>query len=310
MATLRIVFSGLCTFAFKDRPLRDPEKPPTEVTVLLQRLIRARPLFNVATSRNEVLDQHFPLLEFDLGDFNPTSDRFADVHFKPDETGRMTKGVCCLNGEELTILLDGREMHPDSLTFSLAEPVKPESTQLTDDEIASLYWMATLEDVFPGNSKINPKLLEVEPGSNQPVLARVHLSEGNLRTLDLTDAPCTIVGSSSGFHRRVATTFELAVDFKNTVEIKMNARRNGKTSAKRLVLWAPGRKDLRIGIMNMEIDRVTGADPANGPRPEADFSVYADILQTKLQGTIPFLRQTSPGNPAGNAASTCVPSGG
>jgi hypothetical protein len=312
MSTLRIAFSGLCTFAFTGRPLKGEGDPPTEVVVLLQRLTRARSLSNAASARSEVLDQHFPLLEFKLNDFNPASTRKADVHCRPDADGDMTKGICYLNGEELTIFLDGRPMRSDSLDLSRKRPANPEALNLTQEERDSLWWMATLQDVFPGNPRINPKILEVQPGSNQPVLARVKLSEGTLRTLELTDAPCTVVGSSSSsFNQRVGTSFELAIDFEHTVEIEMVSNRNGKREKKRLVLWGPRRKgDLQIGIMNMEIDRVMGVDPASGPRPEADFSVYADILQDRVEGPIPFLRQTFPGSPAGNATSTCVPGGG
>lgn len=312
MSTLRIAFSGLCTFAFKDHPLKGDGDPPTEVKVILQRLTRARPLSNVASARSEVLDQHFPLLEFALDDFNPASTRKADVHCKPDENGNMTKGICYLNGEELAIYLDGKPMSSDALTFLRHKPGDPSVLNLTQKDRDTLWWMATLQDVFPGNPRINPKILDVEPGSNQPVLARINLSQGYLRTLELTDAPCTVVGaSSSSFNQRVGTSFELAVEFENTVEIEMVSNRNGKREKRRLILWGPRRGgDLRIGIMNMEIDRVMGVDPASGPRPESDFSVYADVLQDRVEGPIPFLRQTFPGNPAGNASSTCVPGGG
>jgi len=173
----------------------------------------------------------------------------------------------------------------------------------------SLWWMATLEDVFPDKPAINPAILSTAPGSNQPILARIRLTKGRLRTLALTDATCTIVGPvPSSFNQRVAISFELDLEFKNTVEFKMVANRNGKTTERRLIFWGPNRGDLQIGIMNMEIDRVMGMDPASGPRPESDFAVYADLLDKQIKG-IPFLRPTSPGNPAGNTMSTCVPSG-
>ena len=37
----------------------------------------------------------------------------------------------------------------------------------------------------------------------------------------------------------------------------------------------------------MEINRLVGMDPANGPRAEADFGVYADLLKTRSRETFP-----------------------
>jgi|GEM_PF-3946122 len=309
MTTLRIAFSGLCTFAFKDRLIKGKEAPiQTEATVLLQRLTRARPLANVAGARTEILDQHFPLLEFNLADWNGASTRNADVHYMPDVKGTMTKGACLLNGEDLTILVDGKPM-TGGVEVSTQKPLDPASAQMNQAERDSLWWMATLEDVFPDNPTIDPRILETPPGSNQPILARIRLCQGRLRTLALTDATCTIVAPTpSSFNQRVATSFELSLEFNQTIEFKMVANRNGQRTERRLVFWGPNRGDLQIGIMNMEVDRVMGLDPASGPRPESDFAVYAELLDKQVKG-IPFLRQTSPGNPAGNSMSTCVPSG-
>lgn len=307
MATLRIAFSGLCTFAFKHELLKGKKDPTfTEATVLLQRLTRARPLVNVVGARTEILDQHFPLLEFNLANWNRASTRNADVHYMPDEKGTMKKGACFLNGEDLTILVDGQPMK-GGVEVSTQKPLDPSSAQMTQADQDSLWWMATLDDIFPDKPEINPKLLDTPPGSNQPILARIKLSQGRLRTLALTDSACTIVAPvPTSFNQRVATSFELDLEFKEWVEFKIVANRNGKTAEKCLAFRAPDEGDLQIGIMNMEVDRVMGADPASGPRPESDFAVYADLLEKQVQG-IPFLRPTSPGNPAGNSLSTCVP---
>src|SRR4051794_30630734 len=101
---LRVSFSGLCLFDF-DPPLSGGVKP-TKANVLLQRLTRARPLSGPANAQPEALDQHFPLLAFNLADWSSKSTRRPDFHCLPDATGRMTKGVCLLNGEDVTL-------HPD-----------------------------------------------------------------------------------------------------------------------------------------------------------------------------------------------------
>lgn len=313
MPTLRITFSGLCSFIF-NRPLKSPDSKPSEATVLLQRLTRARLLSNLATAKTEILDQHFPLLEFNLADYDSASSRRADVHCTPDASGQMTKGTCLLNGEDLSLLLDDRKLERDALELSRDEPADRDltSSNLSKQERDSLCWMATLEDAFPDNPAINPMVLNTPPGSNQPILARIPLTEGRLRTLELTNFPCTIVPPVTDFNQRVAMTFEFAVPFDSKVAIRSRANRNGVTTDSELVLRPAGGGDIQIGIMNIEIDRFVGLDPTNGPTAEADFGVFAELLE-KPPGPnqlIPFLRQATFGDPAGAPLTTCVPSGG
>lgn len=308
MPMLRLSFSGLCTLAF-DPPLQETGTTLTEVTVLLQRLTRARPLSNRVNLQPEVLDQHFPLLEFNLANLRPESTRRADFHCFPDAEGRMTRGVCLLNGEDLTILREGVARQGSPIEFSKKEPVKLDDPSPVEQE--SLFWLASLEDALPGQAALKPKLLATPPGSNQPILARVRLTEGKLKTRELTDLPFTIGGSRnpSALNRRIATTFELEVYFQNTVAIQMVANRNGRTTSSRLVLASAGGEDVQVGIANIEINRFIGMDPASGPRVEADFEVHLDLLANPPgQGQPrPFLRSTSPGNSSGQGMSGCVP---
>lgn len=311
MPMLRIKFSGLCTFIF-DRPLKGKggAAAPAEATVLLQRLTRARKLQSNLGAEPEILDQHFPLLEFDLADYDtPGSSRRPDVHCHPDPDGRMTQGTCLLVGEDLTILPDGRRLERHALELSSDPPKSPD--RLTKQDRDSLYWMATLEDVFPGKAAILDEILNLPPASNQPILARVMLTEGRLRTLEVTDAPCIIVPPVDGpdFSQQVATSFEFAVPFCNSVTIRSSALRNGKTTVGDMIFRPVGGSDVQLEIMNMEINRLVGLDPANGPRAEADFGVYADLLKERPD-RIPFLRQTIAGDPASAPHSTCVPAGG
>ncbi|HEV2851557.1 MAG TPA: hypothetical protein VHC97_02020 [Thermoanaerobaculia bacterium] len=312
MSTLRLSFSGLCTFVF-DPPLGGDGSARREATVLLQRLTRARALANQVNLQPEVIDQHFPLLEFNLADLQPESTRRADFHCFPDAAGRMTRGVCLLNGEDLTIGAEGREL-AGGLSFSRQAPKDLANPQLSEEEQASLFWMVTLEDAVPGNAALNPKLLGTDPGSNQPILARVKLTEGRLRTRELTDSPYTVAGSkgSSSLNRRVATAFELEVDCGSKVRIRMVSHRNGSKTERALVLAAAGGGDVEVGIANMEIDRYVGLDAAAGPRVEADFEVYSDLLANPpAKGEPrPFLSNVSPGNSSGmGGVSGCVPVG-
>ncbi len=313
MPTLRVKFSGLCTFIFDTRLKGKDGQPsdtkPREATVLLQRLTHARALTSKASAKPEILDQHFPLLEFSLADYNPESTRKADVHCIPNSDGEMTKGICLLLGEDLSFLIDGQKMDRYALELSSHKPEVPSSPNLSRQDRDSLWWMATLTDVFP-DAEINPVILNTPPGSNQPILARVQLTEGRLRSLELTDSPCTIVPSGpSKFNQRVATTFELAIPFSSTVAIRTVTNRNGRTTQGDLMLGPAKDGDLQIEIMNMEINRLVRMDPAYGPRAEADFGVYADLLKEPIPGPVPFLRQVSVGDPAAAPSSTCAPSG-
>ena len=148
MPTLRIKLSGLCTFIF-DKQLKGQGPAPSEATVLLQRLTRARLLSSKLGAKQEILDQHFPLLEFDLADYDPASTRLADIHCIPGPDGKMTKGTCLLIGEDLTILPDGRRMERDALELMKDPPKSHPSANLSKQDRDSLWWMATLSDVFP-----------------------------------------------------------------------------------------------------------------------------------------------------------------
>lgn len=312
MATLQLSFSGLCTFVFDPPLIKGSDRLPTKATVLLQRLTRARTLRNQLNLKPEVLDPHFPLLEFDLRDWSPESTRRADFHCFPDAAGRMTKGVCVLNGEDLKILLDGRSMNNNALRLSATPPLNPSAAVLSQADQETLWWMATFGEAFPGR-RLNPTFQNTTPGSNQPVLARIELTEGKLKTRELTDSTYTIVGSgSSGFNQRVGVSFELEVEFGSKVIFEMTANRNGRTVPSRLVLAPKDSGGLQVGISNMEIDRFIGLDPASGPRVEADYEVYADLVTPALppNQAVPFLRQASPGNSSGQGVSSCAPSGG
>jgi hypothetical protein len=306
---LRVSFSGLCLFVFNP-PLSGDVKP-TKANVLLQRLTRAQPLSQTTNAQPEVLDQHFPLLEFNLADWSPSSTRKADFHCLPDAAGRMTKGVCLLNGEDVTIHPDGDpEPQEPSLQLSRSQPrnsVDPQSPR----DLDTLWWMATLDEVFPDNP-LDSRIRDTAPGSNQPILARVLLNQGYLKTRELTNSPCTIVGAEpSDFNRRVATSFELEIGCREMVEIRMTAVRNGKRTMSKLVLYAKDGADLEIGISNMEIDSFIGMDPADGPRAQGDFGTFANLLQNPIQGPKPFLREAGPGGSSGCCGrANCLVTGG
>jgi hypothetical protein len=309
MPNLQIKISGLCVFAF-DRPLKKAGPPPTRATLLLPKLTHARALNNFVNQRYEVLDQHFPLLVFDLDARDPASTRDSDFLVPDTARTRIEKGVCLLFGDDLTITTDDGKV-ASKLNLDQTPPTKPLATTVDPKERQSLWWMATLEDAFPGKGEVNPLFIDNPPGSNQAVLARVQLTQGRLASAELTDHPCTFMPPGNPkFYQRIATSFTLDLPFKEKIEINIERREDGKISPSQLILRPPSRSNFTIEIKNMEIDELIGMKKSYSPRPEADFEVYADILAQPIVGKPPFLRQTGPGSPAGVTFSTCPPAGG
>lgn len=310
MPTLNLTISGLCVFAF-DQPIKGKGKDPTTAILLLQRLTQSRQLSNVVNFQHEVLDQHFPLLAFDADARDASSTRVPDFLACPDPAGKMMKGVCLLLGDDLTLLLDGEPMRESALKLNRNPPANPFAPQLANGDKETLWWMATLEDAFPGHGTIDPIYIKNKPGPNQPILARLPLSQGELKTQDLTDYPCTFLEpGASTFNQRIATSFVLQVPFQKTVEIRMERPKSGRTERNNLVFSPAAGKDLQIDIKNMEVNELIGFDSAYGPRATADFEIYGELLPRTVAVQKPFLVQTGPGGPAGVGLSSCPPTGG
>jgi hypothetical protein len=315
MPTLKIRISGLCFFAF-DHPLKSKDRPlPKSAHLLLQKLTSARLLRNTIAGLPDVLEQHFPLLAFDLADRDAASTRATDFAAHPGEDGNMTRGLCLLFGDDVTIRPDGKEDQGDgSLEFDLSKPANPASPELTDAEKRSLFWLPTLEDAFPGRGAVASNLSQRKPGANQAILARVKLSRGTLKTLELSDVPCRFVPPGSPtFEQRVAIALCLEIPFQEWVEFHVIRRAEGREqeSFLRLKPPVPG-GDLDVDIKNMEIDELIGVKRFYSRGTVADFEVYSELLAQPVMGANgpTYLMPRSPGNPAGTGGlGTCPPGG-
>src|SRR5262249_14218756 len=219
----------------------------------------------------------------------------------------MTGGAFLLLGEDLTIRPDGQPPKRNSLRLSSSEPQnKTDKPTMSDSERATLWWMATLDDAFPGLGGVNPVLIDNPPAVNSEILARVQLGEGSLKTLDLSPDPVRFVFGSPSFRQFVALKLRLAVDFTSFVEIVMESKsQSGQQVVRKLVLKpAAASGEILIDIQNQEIDTLIGIPPSYPTkRAEADFEVYARlnpnlpaVIAAKAAGTLPFL-QVPPGFP-------------
>jgi hypothetical protein len=331
MPNLRVKISGLCIFAFNDSP-KDGEAP---VYLLLQKLTYARVLNSAPNQAYAALDQHFPLLVFNLTDRDAASTRTTNFLAMPGTDGKqMTKGVCVLFGDDVKILPDGANGAPKNgnknggngtgLQFDRSAPKKTDNP--TPEELKSLYWMATLKDAYPADkdkptAEIDPVFYKNPPGANQAIATRVELRQGQLTTDpdQLTDQACTFVPPGNPkFNRKIALSFNWDIPFKDKVVIQTTKRIAGRVEPSELVLTPSGHGngDLEIEIKNMEIDELIGVGRSYSPRPEADFEVYADLLKdrsSRFPQGVPattYLRTVAPGNPAGVVHGTCPPAGG
>jgi hypothetical protein len=321
MPTLSLSISGLCVFAF-DQLLKGTGPPPTQATLLLQPLIRSQELDHQTNGVHDVLDQHFPMLEFNPDDRDAAaSTRGPDFLCTPDAQGKMKTGVCTLFSDDLTILIDGRTMGSNGNVLKLTRtpPANPSASTLTGTDRETLWWMATLEDAFPGKGRVNPIFINNPLGPNQTFLARVVLSEGTLKTVDLSDHPCIFTSVSSAnvntsFNQRIATSFVLEVPFAKTIEIRMKRpNSNNQFDTSQMIFSPAAGQDLQIAIKNMEIDPSIGLPPYKNtnPRSEADFEVYAKLLPGVPVQNPPSLSAVGPSDVvAGVSMGYCPPTGG
>ena len=102
MPNLSLTISGLCVFAF-DQPVKGKGKDPTQATLLLQRLNRSLELDNMNGTSHEILDQHFPMLEFNPTELAATSTRVPDFAYAPDARGTM-ESLDVYNAQAMGIL--------------------------------------------------------------------------------------------------------------------------------------------------------------------------------------------------------------
>jgi hypothetical protein len=312
--TLRVLFSGLCVFV-PDRPFDDFEQPPTEVKMLLQNLLQPQSLTNAVDG--DVLDPHYPMLEFDLSDLHPQSPR------KPDLSRQdLGKGACLLIGEELSLDLNLSERKGLRCPGRDRQPDANQETATSRDE-DSLYWLARIDkaspDTFIDPEVLNEKLsLDGEP----TILARLSLQEGFLRVTQRSDKVCEFHPPDpvNPYRQQIAT--ELALDIQGVEGPVVIVGRRPDGTERRLALTpvkSPGLVEIRV--QNREIDGLLGV-PSDLmlARELADYEVFYELITpTTLVAGQPlqrrFPKQPVPppppngGGPSLKNPSLCPPTG-
>lgn len=276
----RIHFSGLCAFVF-DSPVKEPPDANGEVLplqnkegiVLLQNLIQSRRLSpdpNDLDETPQFLDSHYPQLEFNMADLDPANTRIPDLENKI--TGR---GLCLLFGEDLTLLPDRRAAQPSSLSVPRMIPKDPQDP--TPPEQGSLWWMATMDDAFPGKGILRQGLEDVAPNEKGEIVARVQITQGDLSTTDRSTQPCTFESpGSKTFKQRIATQITLEIPITTNIGIRM-VKNSGVAHARELVLFPSDGKQVEIVVGNLEIDGFLGLPKGYQVRSAADFEVHYEL---------------------------------
>ncbi len=95
--TFRMILSGLMA-VIPDRTFDTSLESADSVTILVPNLLKPRPLNNRRNGQQEILDPHFPILDFDLQNRQASSTRPVDLS---TNDGR---GICHLETEKIEIL--------------------------------------------------------------------------------------------------------------------------------------------------------------------------------------------------------------
>ena len=276
---LDIRISGLCALV-PDQPFE--QGPPGRVLLLLPNVVRAR-----TVTGNRALDSHYPMLEFDLVDLDPTSPRKADI--SRQESGR---GACLLLGESVSFALQTPGLQATAFTLP---SVMPANGQLkangADGE--SLAWLSRLARAAPG-CRVDQGLVDgaFDASIDSRIIARIKLPKGRLRVSDRSPEVCrfdpTVQGDQE-YRQQIAT--ELALEIENVEGPIAVLTTNTRTGASRTVMLRPARRRevLEIRLRNSELDDFLGIPDELAPTEVADFEVYYKLIVPPAN-----LRQRSP----------------
>jgi len=243
MATLKIVFSGLCGFVF-DKPLADLQQAPSKVSVLMPQLLLPRVLSNGPQKPPDVLDAHFPQLIF-------TGQPAAGSTVKGFVDHATGRTMILLSEQTLQFVPDGPAA-ANGLTLNR----QPLTDLATNNVVAlqSLLWMVDMVSALPASKgRVNPGLLQQSPSAAGSLIARIEIGTGTLSTLEVSSVALNFSAPGDlSFNRRIATKVLLEVPVTSQVEINMTGP---GAAQQKLVLQAPQQGDFLIEICNLEIDK-------------------------------------------------------
>jgi len=277
MFNCKIVFSGLCGFVF-DKEIKNVNKQPppaneqpTRATVLMPNLLVSRVVERPGMAA-EMIDAHFPQLVFDLANLDAKASTV-----QPDLVNQAIGKAVVMLYEQSLKLNTGPKQPGAATGLSVVNPPLNGSPTPPD---ASLWWIASVADAFPGGQGlIDPSLLQQTPYANGPLIARLDLAEGELSTEALSVETVTFaVPADPTFNRRIAVKLALLInDVDRGVTFEMQ---RGSDPVKKLVLRANPGETMQVDIKNNELDAFVGmpVDLVYLPKKyEAEFEVYYEM---------------------------------
>lgn len=289
--TLRIVFSGLCAFA-PNRPLDPSRRPgndpaePDSAVVLLRNLLEP-----VQLRDGSPMPFHIPRVEVRKKNLRDSSTRRIDL-LQPSQDPGEDLNHCIFRFEDISFQPLGGAVSQNRLAVENRQVdnlADLDVDALTDEERGSLFWLLKLERAAGGDAFLDDRLLgDLLPSPDDtPLIARIHLGEGTLKTLDLQDGLWVFDRNDQNeVERPLARSLALEIEnLEQDVEILFDIfdRREVQT---RLVVGPPDgspNETVEIAIRNQEIEALRGfLGQPRGVTADQECEIYFGLLQTEV----------------------------
>lgn len=289
--TFRMILSGLMA-VIPDRTFDTSLESADSVTILVPNLLKPRPLNNRRNGQQEILDPHFPILDFDLQNRQASSTRPVDLS---TNDGR---GICHLETEKIEILpLPGLAQD-----FKLLTGVPNDVDNPTPGEKRSLFWLVTMEQASPGNGALEPGLDAAPLNRKGRIITQVKLERGTLATHALSENSCRIEPlDQNPLDRRVAASLQLLIE-NVPIHVALSMKKEGKPAQTLFLAPPDGTSEVRVRLMSREFEHIGLPEPPEPDeldQPVADFEVFYDLVKgfDREQGIRPFLFEVVPPPP-------------
>lgn len=254
--------------------------PADSMNILVPNLRRPRLLEPFSAEDPQILDPHFPFLEFPEGARLDSSTRQVDLA-RP-VAGR---SLCHLAGEEIEILVPGLDR---VFTMNTLRPVDLEEP--TPEEERSLFWIATVEEASPGKGLLKPDLLTAPLENDAPIATRLRFDTGHFCTHLLSTNVCRFEPQMDGdVMRRYA--IRLALEITGVPDRVTVSMKKGEVTQELHLAPRAGQTSLEIQLSNRELEDILNPNPSPAAvavrepgRPLADFHVFYDFSRDFVAG--------------------------
>lgn len=268
--TFALEFRGLCAYV-PSHGIEEGVKNDLVSVLLVNASAESKDSFNVS------LPEHFPVIRCKLGDL-------LDPGSGPEGAEVMIR----LDGED--VVLAPQATLSDSMTITLGLRNGAEAPG-DDEQRADFSWVPRMDDVLAGAGDLIPGLLKPKPAQNR-IIARIHLSEGELKTLDIGEiARIPIVAEFRGKNTpgnakvlRQAVAISAVLEVKVDGPVRLLARKFGDKGDKavREITFKPAEPGAkrRVEVLNLcaeallKRDRVGRLDEPEILKPDTDFGWF------------------------------------